>query len=456
MRKHFLLSLFLLLIGCRTEVDDLRISDEQKKRLAALYKQADAQLDTDPAKTIQTSRRLLESAENLHYRTGIGDAHHLLGLAYDFKGKYDSAAYHHLIALQERRELDDDKKRAKSYVNLGIVYRRLGLLKEARNCQEIAIDIWKKLSNRPSEANAYRNLGLIEQDAKQYDKAESAYKHSLHLYQRLGDQAEVANLYNDLGAVNELKLASPNDSTANDSTILGHYQQALRLSSTDDGYALGLLLCNIGRSYNRLHQPDSGLAFLLQAQNKLASVPLKGYSHILVSVYNDLADSYIQKADFKKAIKTLEKAEELDKLVTGLFRKRFLDTYQLFQDIHRIQKNFAQVRQYQKQYQVIEAEVSRILQLESQVQVKNQEKHLSEMKRLELEGMDHFAKTILIPGCVLLFLLLIFIIWRQVKQDRRIRRYQIMIMSWLPDFDFDERRNEKNKNGKNKDEEEPE
>jgi tetratricopeptide (TPR) repeat protein len=160
------LALYLVLVGCSSELDDLRVSDEQEKRMTVLYTQADKQLDTDPAKGMQTAKRMLELAEVMHYRAGRGDAHYLLGIGYDAQGKYDSAAYHHMIALQERKEMDDDKALGKSYANLGIVYRHLGLLKEARNCQEAAIAIWKKLDNVQSEANAYHNLGLIEQDAR--------------------------------------------------------------------------------------------------------------------------------------------------------------------------------------------------------------------------------------------------------------------------------------------------
>jgi len=431
------LALYLTSVGCNTELDDLRVSDEQENRMAILYEQADAQLDTEPAKAIQTAKYMLELAENLEYRTGKGDAHYLLGIGYDLQGKYDSAAYHHITALQERRELDDETKKAKSYVNLGVVYLQLGLIREARDCQETAIAIWEKLSNQSSEANAYRNLGLIEQEDKRYDQAESAYRHSLHLYQRLGNQAEVARLYNDLGAVNELK-------ESNDSTALAYYQQSLRLSSTDDGYGLGWLLGNIGRSYNRLHQPDSGLTFLLRAQTKLAGVPLETLEvHTLVAVYNGIATSYIQKADFTKAIKMLEKAEGLDKFVTGPFRKEFLDTYQLFQSAYSSQKNTTLVRHYQKKYQGIQAQLAHIktmaeiVQLRNQVQVKNQEKFLLQQRERELEGMYRFMKTILIPVCVLLCLLLIIGGWRHVKQNRRIKMYRRVLRAAIPKGHFE-------------------
>jgi tetratricopeptide (TPR) repeat protein len=437
MKKYFLLSLFLLLVGCSTELDDLRVSDEQVNRMQVLYNQADGQLDTDPAKAIQTAKRMLELAERMPYRAGRGDAHHLLGLAYDFKGKYDSAAYHHTKALEERRELDDETKKAKSYVNLGIIYRRLGMLKEARDYQETAIMIWKKLGDVQNEANAYRNLGLVEQEAKRYDQAEAAYKHSLHLHQRLGNQAKVARLYNDLGAVNELKESG--DSTANDSTILAYYQQALRLSSTGDEYALGWLLGNIGRSYNSLHQPDSGLGFLLQAKTKLENLPLETQrKHTLIGVYNGIAESYIQKLDFTRALIMLEKAERLDQVVTGSFREEFLDTYQLFQDIYTAQKKPAQVNHYQKKHQGIQAELANIaivaenVQLKAQVQVKNQENFFLWQTRVEMERMYNLMQIILIPVC----LLLIIGGWRHYKQSRMMKIYNTVLINALPGFDF--------------------
>jgi tetratricopeptide (TPR) repeat protein len=121
------LALYLVLVGCSTEMDDLRISDEQVNHMEVLYGQAIDQLGTDPTKAIQTAKQILESAEEVNYRTGIGDAQHVLGLAYDFRGRYDSAAYHHLIALEQRRELNDETKLGKSYDNLGIVYLQLGV-----------------------------------------------------------------------------------------------------------------------------------------------------------------------------------------------------------------------------------------------------------------------------------------------------------------------------------------
>jgi tetratricopeptide (TPR) repeat protein len=449
MKKYFLFSLFLLLMGCSNELDDLRVSDNQVNRIQVLYNQADKQLDTDPAKGMQTAKRMLELAEHMHYRAGRGDAH-------DVQGKYDSAAYHHMIALEQRRELNDGKALGKSYANLGIVHRHLGLLKEARNCQEAAIAIWKKLDNVQSEANAYRNLGLIEQDAKNWAEAEKAYTRSLKLYQKLGNQTKVARLYNDLGAVNELKES--NDSTANDSTILAYYQQALRLSSTDDAYGLGWLLSNIGRSYNRLHRPDTALTFLLQAKTKVESLPVETLeSHTLVNVYNGMANSYIQKADFARAIEVLQKAEGLDQVVTGSFREEFLDTYQLFQDIYTAQKKPAQVRHYKERYELIQAQLAHIknlaeiVQLRSQVQVKNQENFLLWKTRVEMERMYNLVKMILIPLC----LLLIIGGWRHYKQSRMMKIYNNVLINALPGFDFTDTKvipppdDEENKEGSN-------
>ncbi len=437
-RASLYLVFYLVLVGCSTKMDDLRLSGEQMERMAELYDQANAQLDMDTAKAIQTAKYMLESAEFLEYRAGIGDAHYLLGIAYDFKGKYDSSAYHHLIALQERRELNDEKKKGKSYVNLGILYWHLGLIKEARDCQETAIAIWKKSGNVKSEANAYHNLGLIEQDDKKYDQAESAYQCSLHLHQQLGNHAKVARLYNDLAAVNELKGNQDNRK------ILGYYEKALKTTqSSNDGYAIGWLHCNIGRAYNSLNKADSALFFLSKAKNYLELLP--GRKRSLVVVYNAMAEAHRSKKEWKQAIQVLEKAERLENQVTGKLREVYLETYQLFRDIYKAQHNPAQVRNYQKKYQGIQAELVKItvlaenVQLKNQVEVKNLEQFFLWKTYREMERMYDLMQMVLIPMC----LMLIIGGWRHYKQSKMNRIYQNLLMDGMPHFKFDERESDK-------------
>jgi len=434
------LVLSLALVGCSTEIDDLLISDEQKNRMAALYDQANAQLDTDTTKAIQTARQMLESAEIIEYKTGIGDAHHLLGLAYDFQGKYDSSAHHHLIALRQRQELNDEKKKGKSYVNLGILYWHLGLLKEARDCHEAAIAIWEELGNVQSEANAYYNLGLIEQDAKNWSEAAKAYQHSLHLHQKLDNQATVAKLYNNLAIINESKEDQPKD----DRKILGYYKKALQIvQSSNDGYAIGWINCNIGRTYNTLNKADSALLFLSKAQDHLDLLP--GEKQSLVVVYNSMAEAYQRKKEWKQAIQVLEKAERIENQVTGKFKEVYQDTYQLFQDIYAAQRNTAQVKHYQRKYQAIQSELAyikeqaEIVQLRTQVQVKDLQNFLSWQRQHYLEGMNSFMKMILVPVC----LLLVVVIWLYIKQSKMKRIYETVIMNGMPHFDFDERKKKK-------------
>lgn len=431
MKKYFLFSSLLLLIGCNIETDNLRISNEQLNKIQLLYNQADAQLDTDPERASKTAQKLLELTEALHHRAGIGDAHYLLGLAHDFQGKYDTAVYHHLLALNQRKELSDQLGKGKSYANLGIVYRRLGLTKEARECQEVAIFIWEDLANKKSEANAYHNLGLVEQDDRQYNKAEIAYKHSLYLYQQLGNKAKAARLYNDLAAVKELK--------SNDySNSLAYYQQSLRLSSTDDQYGIGWLEGNIGRMYNKLHQPDSALTFLLRAKTKLENTSRE--KHTLVAVYNAIAESYTQKSDFPKAIEILEKAETLDKAVTGLFRKELADTYKLFQAVYKSQHNTAQVRHYQNKYQIVQEQLTnikaqaRIVQLESQGKVKDVEIAIAEERHQET--IIKYSQTRI--GLVVLCSILILLVWVIIVMYKKVRKYRNVALSILPEYGSDE------------------
>jgi hypothetical protein len=163
-------------------------------------------------------------------------------------------------------------------------------------------------------------------------------------------------------------------------------------------------------------------------------------------VYNAIADSYIQKADWVRAIAVLQKAEGLDRFVVGPFRKEFLDTYQLFQSAYSGQRNSTRVRHYQSHYQVVKAQLdnienlARIVKLEKQLQVKDQKEFLVWERQRDMQARYNYLKVILIPAC----LLLIILIWLSIKQSKIIRIYKRVLLHGMPDFDFDERKKLKN------------
>ena len=65
------------------------------------------------------------------------------------------------------------------------------------------------------------------------------------------------------------------------------------------------------------------------------------------------------------------------------------------------------------------------------------EKFFAQKRQLELEGMNHFAKTILIPVSVLLLLLLMIGGWWHLKQNLRIKMYERVIRASIPKGHFE-------------------
>jgi tetratricopeptide (TPR) repeat protein len=156
------------------------------------------------------------------------------------------------------------------------------------------------------------------------------------------------------------------------------------VQSSNDGYAIGWLNGSIGITYNSLNKTDSAVFFLSKAQDHLELLPDEKQS--LVLVYNNMAEAYQRKKEWSHAIYVLEKAEGIENQVTGKLRKVYLDTYQLFQSVYSRQKNTAQVKHYQRKYQVIQAQLdhienlAEIVQLRNQVKVKDQQNFLSEQR----------------------------------------------------------------------------
>jgi len=89
-------------------------------------------------------------------------------------GKYEDAATH----LEELARTDSE--RAGPYINLGIAYRKLDKLEEAKQSLLIATE------RRDGNAIAWNELGLVYRKLGQFENARDAYKKSIRKEARYG------------------------------------------------------------------------------------------------------------------------------------------------------------------------------------------------------------------------------------------------------------------------------
>ena len=112
-------------------------------------------------------------------------------------GKYEEAA----TRLEELARTDSE--RAGPYINLGIAYRKLDKLEEAKQALLIATE------RRDGNAIAWNELGLVYRKMGQFENARDAYKKSIR------KQARYGKAYLNLGILCDIYLEDLNCASRN-------------------------------------------------------------------------------------------------------------------------------------------------------------------------------------------------------------------------------------------------
>jgi tetratricopeptide (TPR) repeat protein len=125
------------------------------------------------------------------------------------KAVFDESAYQSALKLMKDGKYEDaaarleelartDSERAGPYINLGIAYRKLDKLEEAKQALLIATE------RRDGNAIAWNELGLVYRKMGQFENARDAYKKSIR------KQARYGKAYLNLGILCDIYLEDLN------------------------------------------------------------------------------------------------------------------------------------------------------------------------------------------------------------------------------------------------------
>jgi tetratricopeptide (TPR) repeat protein len=127
-------------------------------------------------------------------------AYNDLGVANQFRGRFDEALRCHRRSLAIRREHGDDEE-AGSLENLGTIHRTLGQHDEATACLRRSLAIRRAAGDRHGEASCLTGLGVLSRLLDRYDEATGFLRESLSIAEELSDLEGQANNLNSLGTV---------------------------------------------------------------------------------------------------------------------------------------------------------------------------------------------------------------------------------------------------------------
>ncbi len=189
-------------------------------------------------------QKSLAIKQALNDKRGVARSLNNLGLVYWSKGDIDQALTFYHRALEVNEELVDRRNIGVTLTNLGNCYVRIGELDKALDYQQRSLKIKEELGNKHDIALSLLNLGVVFQFKGDLNQAQEYYQRSLALGEELNIQTDIALAVNNIGNIYELK--------GDFEEALNYYQRSLKIyEELELNDQIALLLSNIGSVYQK-------------------------------------------------------------------------------------------------------------------------------------------------------------------------------------------------------------
>lgn len=163
-------------------------------------------------------------------------AHDIIGYYEDMLGNYEEAISHYKLAIELAEKINSFELKnnllLSAHNNLGVSYKNMGMLDEAKKEYEISLDIVRTLfgDKNIDEARAFINIGAIYYSKGDFGRAAEFFRRSTEIYRSLtGDFGrDIGASLNNL-AGSQLMLGNLNKSAE-------YFEEAQRLKEESLGY----------------------------------------------------------------------------------------------------------------------------------------------------------------------------------------------------------------------------
>jgi len=372
------------------------------------------------------SKQAIAEAKELKDKKSILSAYNALANVFDGIGQLDSSEYFHKQSLALAYEIADSSNIASSLNNLGIVYDLKGENENSLEMYFQALAIYESLNTDPySVAMTLGNMGVVYKKQKQYASTLEFYERALDIYKKENSTFGIMVTQGNIGSV-LIHLKRYKESLNSSEKALAGYTKA--------GYTryIPYVEHNLAIANDSLGNIDLSRTLYESAIRK----------HEIAQNYNEVALTCISFCDFlyrqkkfnlglsiaKKASENAIKANAIELQIEAL---KYLAKYNAALGNDHDAYLLLEKYEFKKDSLLAENSMKQILELQTKYKTAQQEKQLLK-QTVELDKKVK-AIQLQITFIILLFLLILWIIWRF-----RLRRQQQKIIT---DLEMNKERN---------------
>jgi len=259
---------------------------------------------TDPKTTIEIADSALKLATKLGFLPGIAEAFRVSGVGFSYLENNSMAVKNYVEALRMFNMLMDDKNVARTYSNIGSLYK-YNDPEKALNYYHKALKIAKIVTDEELIAGIYFNMALIYSRKSEYNKSLINFDRSYNIFRKLKDTISIVIYLQNTGHV--FHRLNKIDSAKSRLNKAVRAAKDLRLYTTLSG-------CYLSLAYIYLEQDDfkmteemifNGLKYSQKTHN-----PVLDNDFVRVTYELEL-----KRKNYQKALKYLSLAYRTDSLL---------------------------------------------------------------------------------------------------------------------------------------------
>lgn len=216
--KKIFISLLLFFFSLTTsaQIDNIdslefiiKFNADNNEKVNAYVALSKALLFKDFESSIENSNAGSLLAKKLNNPAALSDLQKNKGMAWYFKGVYDSAAFYYFQALEVLKIHPNVTQKAGVLNELGKLYRKTRDLDRALQMYDEAYALYKSINDENGMATILNESGVVFEYKKDYEEAIKRYQSSLAIRELMNDAVGKAYSLNFIGGVYTLQKKFP-------------------------------------------------------------------------------------------------------------------------------------------------------------------------------------------------------------------------------------------------------